>query len=161
MIKYTIKLDTRAFDLLERQIKTARKKLISFVNGELSTRLQKRVNETLGTPPAENSQGDYPLKWKSEKQRRFVMAKLRENGNIPYRRTGALTRNWLVGVESSKDSLAITVDNDSPVIDYVASSGDLRQPMFPRWYEYEPILEGLADDIINDVTQYWQTILED
>lgn len=161
MIKYTITLDNKPFRYLERSIEQSTKKLKTYINTELTTRLQKQVNQTLGTPPAPNSGADYPLTWKSDKQRKFVMAKLREENNLPYRRTGALTKAWLVGVEDSGNELAITIDNDSPVIDYVASNGDLRQPMFPRWYAYEPILEGFADEIITDVVKFWEGILED
>ncbi len=33
----------------------------------------------------------YPIRWKSERQRRYVMAKLRRENNLPYRRTHALS----------------------------------------------------------------------
>lgn len=36
----------------------------------------------------------YPIRWTSEKQRRYVMAKLRREGNLPYRRTGNLAEQW-------------------------------------------------------------------
>ena len=36
----------------------------------------------------------YPLDWQSDKQRRYVMAKLRRENNLPYRRTGEHTRAW-------------------------------------------------------------------
>jgi len=41
-----------------------------------------------GVPPS------YPIHWDSDKQRRFVLAMLREAGNLPYRRTDALPRAW-------------------------------------------------------------------
>jgi hypothetical protein len=38
----------------------------------------------------------YPIKWDSDKQRRFVMAKLREEDNLPYKRTQDYVNGWVV-----------------------------------------------------------------
>lgn len=38
----------------------------------------------------------YPIQWDSERQRRFVMAKLRAENNLPYKRIGAYQRGWTV-----------------------------------------------------------------
>jgi len=45
---------------------------------------------------AEGKPVTYPIQWDSDKQRRFVMAKLSEEGNLPYQRTGAYQRGWKV-----------------------------------------------------------------
>lgn len=36
----------------------------------------------------------YPVRWASEKQRRYVIALLRSKGNLPYRRTGKHPSSW-------------------------------------------------------------------
>jgi hypothetical protein len=36
----------------------------------------------------------YPVQWDSERQRRYVMAKLRKENNVPYRRTGLYAAGW-------------------------------------------------------------------
>lgn len=38
----------------------------------------------------------YPVQWDSEKQRRFVMAKLKRENNLPYRRTGQYNAAWQI-----------------------------------------------------------------
>jgi hypothetical protein len=35
-----------------------------------------------------------PVQWDSEKQRKYVMAKLRKDDNLPYKRTGEYQRSW-------------------------------------------------------------------
>ena len=40
----------------------------------------------------------YPLTWDSEKQRKFVMAKLRRENNLPYQRTGAHVNGWAMSM---------------------------------------------------------------
>ncbi len=46
------------------------------------------VMRTPGVPPS------HPIKWDSDKQRRYVLAMLREADNLPYRRTDATPRAW-------------------------------------------------------------------
>jgi hypothetical protein len=53
--------------------------------------LMQRLRQQPGKPK-------YPIRWTSERQRRFVMAKLRRENNLPYRRTGALVNAWDVSV---------------------------------------------------------------
>jgi hypothetical protein len=36
----------------------------------------------------------YPIRWDSPKQRRYVIAKLRREGNLPHQRTGAHANAW-------------------------------------------------------------------
>lgn len=36
----------------------------------------------------------YPIRWDSVKQKRYVIAKLRREGNLPYQRTGAHSNAW-------------------------------------------------------------------
>jgi hypothetical protein len=55
----------------------------------------------------------YPIEWKSEKQRRYVMMLLRRQNNIPYQRTGDLARGWRgeTTVTRRKDGIRIFVEN--------------------------------------------------
>lgn len=78
-------------------------------------------------PPASNF---YPLRWKSEKQRRFVMAKLRREGNLPYQRTHRLIKSWRVVFKPNTGDVVgeITLENIDPKARWVV--GDDAQPMF-------------------------------
>lgn len=40
------------------------------------------------------SKPKYPLRWKSDKQRKYVMARLRKEDNLPYRRTNNMAETW-------------------------------------------------------------------
>jgi hypothetical protein len=59
-------------------------------------RWQAQTRATLQTQPGSPK---YPIRWTSERQRKFVMAKLRREGNLPYRRTGKLVAQWAVDVD--------------------------------------------------------------
>jgi len=68
----------------------------------------------------------YPLRWKSERQRRYVMAKLRRENNLPYRRTGQLAAGWRVVSNTRGDIGEIAILNSTAYVRYV--QGDDAQP---------------------------------
>lgn len=66
------------------------------------------------------------MRWRSERQRRYVMAMLSATDNLPYKRTGALGRGWHgeVKVDPRSKGLRIRIWNDA---------------MQPRWKTGEPV----------------------
>lgn len=51
----------------------------------------------------------YPLRWKSDKQRIAVIIKLKEEGNLPYKRTGRQDRSWRAVVKAGE----VTISNEA------------------------------------------------
>jgi hypothetical protein len=66
----------------------------------------------------------HPIQWTSEKQRRYVMRKLRKRGQIPYRRSGALVNAWRSRRYTTKAGGFITVTNDSSIYPFVMGDPD-------------------------------------
>jgi hypothetical protein len=148
MVSFTVKYDKKVFDELQKQIAAApttmniyttttiRKEIENFVTRKL-------VNVNIPRPT-------YPLVWRSERQRKFVMAKLRKSGNLPYKRTRDFQKAWkTIAVKNGGESV-LSVSNDSNITEYVSGSSSDRQPMFPQWYHYEDALleaEELATDL--------------
>ncbi len=64
----------------------------------------------------------YPIQWTSDKQRKFVMAKLREENNLPYNRTGKLAKAWQVNKVGSGLSFTVKVLNPSSASPFVYGS---------------------------------------
>jgi hypothetical protein len=54
-----------------------------------------------------------PVRWKSNAQRIAVMAKLRAEGNLPYRRSGQFGRNWSFDLKRMNDEMLMTLVNKS------------------------------------------------
>lgn len=92
----------------------------------------------------------YPIRWKSPKQRRFVMAKLREQNNLPYQRTHRQATGWTVTVDSPLDVL---VKNDNAATRYV--QGEDQQPFhIDTGWPYAPgIIRQYAGPITNDLLE--------
>lgn len=93
---------------------------------------------------------DYPIDWTSEKQRRYVMAKLRRENNLPYQRTHQLSQGWDVNVTFGRDGGTITLEN--PLDHSIYVYGPRQQRFLSKWPEADVIaLEGqerLESDLI-------------
>lgn len=105
----------------------------------------------------------YKLPWKSDKQRRFVMAKLRKEGNLPYQRTHRLSQGWDVEFESFEDGGAVTVTNGAPESIFVYGDLDTpRQPMFEKipWLEPNGVNNEFLDEAEEVLIQTWYTTVD-
>ena len=76
-----------------------------------------------------NRSPSYPLRWKSREQRIAVMIRLREDGNLPYRRTGRLENSWSAGIKPNSITIANTA-RDSKTGKFIAPFviGAFQQP---------------------------------
>lgn len=99
----------------------------------------------------------YPLDWDSDRQRRYVMALLSRNGNIPYKPTGRYEKNW----EIVKTENGYRIENDAPPAKYL--SGDFRgesqsnihrgrRELMARVVEEE--IRNLPEDIDKSISYY-------
>lgn len=88
-------------------------------------------------------------RWKSDRQRIYVIIKLREDGNLPYLRTHNLVNAWEVNLTLGNDGGNITIENNDPAVGFV--QGDFTQPMHldSQWPQAAPIAVE-AQDELND-----------
>ncbi len=96
----------------------------------------------------------YPLRWKSARQRRKVMAMLRESGHWSYIRTHKISQGWRVVLETLADGVGVFgVVNNAPGVEFV--QGDYAQPFHldTGWVQAAPVIvqygEALQDEVIN------------
>lgn len=158
MVNYTVKYDPKVFNDFAKQVAAAPTTLNIYATTQIRKTVEAYVVRELVN--VQIPKPTYPLKWKSEKQRRYVMAKLRKEGNLPYNRTGDFQKRWKVTAVRDKSGSLIAVDNDSGITEYVAGSSALRQPMFPQWYHYEDVLLK-AEDMATDLAiNAWFDIVE-
>lgn len=155
---FTVSFDDTVFKELSQQIAAAPNTMNIYATRTIRKEVEAYVVRNLVTVSIRRP--SYPLVWRSPKQRRAVMAKLRKKGNLPYQRSGELQKRWKVTSTSGRDSSIIAVDNDSEILEYVWGSTADRQPMFPQWGAYEDVLlkaEVLATDL---ATNAWFDIVE-
>jgi hypothetical protein len=114
----------------------------------------RRIRSRLATKPRRPT---YPIKWDSERQRRYVLMLLMRQDNLPYRPTGRYEKNW----EIVKTENGYTIENDAPFAKY--ASGDFRgmgqsrihqgrRPLMMVVVENE--IQELPQEIDNAITYY-------
>lgn len=64
----------------------------------------------------------YPINWDSQKQKRFVIAKLRRENNLPYQRSGAHSAGWFS--ESVANGYTLSNIGNKAVFLYGTASGN-------------------------------------
>lgn len=104
-----------------------------------------RMVDVLSTPPPPAS-NYYPLRWKSERQRRAFFATNGFGGGIPHIRTGALEAAWFSTLEFYADGGALTIANPAEAARYV--QGDDVQPMFMQipWRQLDIVARAGFDE---------------
>lgn len=102
----------------------------------------------------------YPLRWKSAKQRRKVMAMLRERGQIPYMRTHKISQGWRVVLERLSDGEGVFgVVNTAPGVAFV--QGDYAQPyhLDTGWVQAAPIIVSYEDALQDELINAWYRVV--
>lgn len=103
----------------------------------------------------------YPIRWKSDRQRRKVMAMLSEQGNLPYQRTGSLLEGYNAKFEFTDEGGAFVVENTSPVAQYII--GDDQQPFhLDTGWKYLPnvVDEQVVPLVLRDYEETWYSVAD-
>jgi hypothetical protein len=92
--------------------------------------------------------GGYRMVWKSERQRRFFFAALRDGRiQVPYRRTGTLGRRWTTKVSGSGGDIVGEVGNVTVYGPFVQSQAEQAQIHQGRWRTDEQVATMMAPSI--------------
>jgi len=97
----------------------------------------------------------HPIDWDSEKQKRKVLALLREQGNLPYKRTGKIQRGW--ELDQITDGYRLRNRQDASIFVYGDLSNKKTQSNIHRgtwpltktvtYEELDQLPEEVSDDI--------------
>jgi hypothetical protein len=109
---------------------------------------------------AEPGRPRYPLRWKSAKQRRFVMAKLRRERNLPYRRSHRAARGWICVRDDIQEGVGlIRVENKTRYVEFV--QGDSAQPMHldTGWPQAALIIRRYEPKFEDEIIKVWYKVV--
>lgn len=120
-------------------------------------RIRSYAKQTLKVKPGKPK---YPIKWTSPRQRRFVMAKLRREGNLPYKRTDAMINAWDVSFTATIDGGSLTLFNPSESAEFVV--GDEQQGFHAEtgWYRVDDVQKRISDFAATTLVQTWVTAVD-
>ena len=135
---FNIAIDTAAFKRLNDKLK---KYPQAAINAGMSAVTEFLEGEKPKLYPP--SQVGKPFEWTSDKQRRYVMMVLREQGGPPYQRTGALADSVKFVYGKSGGMSYIGAESTSPYARFVIGSQD--QIIGHRKRGWKPINQFITD----------------
>lgn len=156
MIRVNVTVET---DILDAIADTALRspKLMQTAFKRNVSRLRSRILDDLQQDPGPVH---YPIRWKSERQRRFVMAKLRSEGNLPYERTGALQAGYRIVAIDDGEGGILQVTNNVPYANFVV--GDDAQPFHldTGWRQVGTAIANYREEAEDVLIQTWFTVTD-
>ncbi len=119
-----------------------------------SAKVKKAMLAELRNEPPVLTEANYPLDWQSDRQRRYVMAMLREDNNLPYGRTHELAKAWDILIAVDNGQGVFTVINNDPAAEFVQGDRAQRMHLANGWPQAAPIIvkyeDILADQLIDE-----------
>ncbi len=138
-----VKIDVAVFnDIQDKAINGPKEYFVIY--GNAVSAIGNQTMQILSTEPGKPK---YPIRWTSERQRKFVMAKLRKMGQIPYIRTGKYAKAWEWFAKSTQSGGLFVIQNTAktsrgePLEQYVQG---IHQQGFHKdtgWVSTEPTLQ--------------------
>lgn len=151
VISVTVTTDRDVLSAIAEQAKNSRREMRRRVQklafGDLSSELIRTLAKVPGRPR-------YPLRWTSDRQRRYVMKKLRDEGNLPYQRTGKLNRGWRVVIVSALD-LEIAVENEMNYSEFVQGNWQQTMHFDTGWTQIAPIIVEFEERYQDALIEQW------
>lgn len=162
MFKIDITVDRDVFDALTEQIQQA-PGVLNRRFGQALNGIWQRAQTRLQTMPPPSQPGTF-ARHATPRQRRYVMAKLRKTGNIPYQRTGAYVKAWKMGFDATEDGGLFSIYNDARNSrgDYIEQyiTGIKQQGFHEEtgWYQDQTILSNVLVDAEDTLIDLWYEV---
>lgn len=122
---------------------------------KIATPILQKLKKKPGPP-------QYPLEWESERQRRFVMAKLRRENNLPYRRRpNGIVSKWRVVFKPRGDVAGILiVENPDPAAQYLQGDKAQRFHIRTGWVQAAPLVAEAREKSEALLIETWYKVAE-
>lgn len=155
---FSIRLDARsAADILTqlqiniRNLPQALRNAVQGEQGRLANDALRKLTILPGPPV-------YPIRWKSEKQRRAFFASKGFGRGIPTRRSNKLLQGWKVAWIPTPDGGTLSLVNKVPYMRFV--QGDDAQPFHldTGWVQRSDVVDDFLKEAGDTVTAAWWTV---
>jgi hypothetical protein len=153
MLRAYARVDLRALTTTVAVVQTAPRRLRDALPDAMRAAVSVPMVAEISTEPAE---WKGKRRWKSERQRIFVITMLRKAGNLPYKRTHALAKGWRVLFSLAEAGGEMALANPSPVMRFVAGSD--AQPMHIQsgWPQLAPTVAKYQPIAVRVLVETWQ-----
>lgn len=157
----TIKVDIQIDDDVLIALKEAIKQSPSIVNTAFERALsRKRIKQNM-LDDIRNApeKPKYPIRWKTERQRRAFFATDGFGKGIPYQRTGGLQRSWRVTTRTTTAAGVLALETDVKSAIYV--QGDYAQPFHldSGWPQVSDVVAKYDPILTDTLIDVWYSVL--
>lgn len=151
MFNVVVTVPTEVFESINKEIAQVPNRLGVEVFRALNVLGQRAMRELKQTPGAPQ----YPIRWKTERQRRAFFATNGFGRGIPTQRTGELQQGWDYTIDKFSDGGTFRIINDVPYMRFV--EGDDTQPFHldTGWVQAAPILARYQEEAEAAVITTW------
>ncbi len=156
MISIEVRLETDVLDA----IRDAAVKAPGLMNTVYKRRVRKLRTRMLTRLRVEPGPPHYPIRWTSDKQRRFVMAKLRRENNLPYQRTHLLVNSYDVVLNSTEAGGILLVTNDDPSARFVVGDDQQGFHIDTGWQSTASVIVEFEEIAFNELVSDWYLVVD-
>lgn len=152
MFMATVQLDTDVLDAVRDDALTAPARMRREMGIVARGRTAQLIVTELSTEPGPPN---HPINWTSEKQRRFVMAKLKGRA---YVRSHRQSRGWtsVLNTLSGDDGGVILIVNTSPYSQFV--QGESQQGFLSKWPLARLVIRNHQEELQDEVIDAWYKV---
>lgn len=156
MFSATIQLDLDVLDTVRETAITAparmRREMGIVARGSTAQLIVRELSTEPGKP-------NYPLLWTSQRQRKFVMAKLRREGNIPYERSHRQAQGWrtVLATLQGDDGGVIVVENSNPGSQFI--QGEFQQGYLSKWPLARLVIRNHQEEMQDEAISAWYRVV--
>lgn len=151
MIRTEFRIDGKLFDAQITSLGGAGTRMARAWRRDMRPLAEESITRLSTEPPRWRGK----RRWNSDRQRRKVMAMLREQGNLPYRRTHQLAQKWRAFVSANPQGGVFRVENASDKARFV--QGQLAQLMHldSGWPQLDATAEDLRPRALRQTALTW------
>lgn len=146
-----ITVDDTPAKTINARAKQLEQRLNRDIEQALAPLRQEMINVMSAEPPVWRGR----RRWNSERQRRFVLAKLRREGNLPYRRTHQLSQAWLTVLLFTAQQGVLRLENKAPQAVYVQGSRAQLMHLDSKWPQINANILRFQDAARTAVVKAW------
>lgn len=155
MIRIEVRVDTDVLDAIADAARKAPGLMNTVYKRRVRSLRSRMLTELRIVPPPPN----YPIKWKTARQRRAFFASNGFGRGIPTQRTGALLDAYDIALMSTDKGGILQVTNSAPYARYVI--GDDAQPFhIDHWPQIADVVVKYEEIAFNELVEDWFTVVD-
>lgn len=151
-----IDIDVSAY--LASEIEDVAQGLVNKMNAAVRTQLsplQAKMTDVMSKePPVWRKK----RRWNSERQRIYVIAMLRKQKNLPYRRTHTLSKSWKSSLKATGAGGELKLENSKPSAQFVQGNRAQLMHLDSGWPQIKTHKKAFHDEARDIVVSCWHEV---